>query len=189
MRRLVYYVAVTLDGFIAGPEGQTDFFATDAALLADLFGRYPETCPGHVRRALGIDGPARRFDTVIMGGRTHDVAVAAGLASGYPHLRQFVVTGRDFPEVEGLALVRADPVSVVQELKKQDGGDVWLCGGGCLAGQLRDQIDELQLKVYPISFGDGIRLFAGSFDPRPWRQVSSEQLPAGVRLVTFERPT
>ena len=68
MRRLTYLIGVTVDGFIAGPGDEIDFFPTPEPYLAHLATEYPETMPTHVRAALGIaDAPNRRWDTVVMG--------------------------------------------------------------------------------------------------------------------------
>ena len=124
MRRLVYYVATSIDGFIAADDGDASVFPTDPATLTALFAEYPETCPTHVRAALGVDAPPRHFDTVVMGRTTHQPALDAGLTSAYPHLRQFVVTHRDdLPEDPTVTAV-TDPVAVVRDLKGEDGLDV-----------------------------------------------------------------
>lgn len=164
MRKLIYYVAVSVDGFIADPGGGFDFFLNEGDHMAWIIDRYPETVPGHIRGPLGMaDTPARAFDTVVMGRATHQVAVDEGLASGYPHLRQYVVTHRpgDLPAEVGLSASDEDPVALVRRLKAEDSPlDIWLCGGGALAGALMDEIDEYRLKVNPVVLGDGIPLVA-----------------------------
>ncbi|UVE96547.1 dihydrofolate reductase family protein [Dietzia sp. B32] len=164
MRKLIYYVAVSIDGFIADPDGGFDVFPVEAANMPWLIEHYPETIPGHFRGSLGVTTtPHRAFDTVIMGRTTHQVAVDEGLASGYPHLRQYVVTHRpdELPAEEGLTASDEDPVTLVRRLKSEDSAlDVWLCGGGSLAGQLVDEIDEFRLKVNPVVLGAGIPLVA-----------------------------
>lgn len=187
MRDLVYYVATSIDGFIADPDGDFSAFGQDPATLAALFAMYPETCPAHAREALGITAPPRRFDTVIMGSRTHQPALDAGLTSAYPHLRQIVVTHRDVPDDPTVETADGDVAALIRDLKARPGANLWLCGGGDLAGQLVDEIDELQVKVNPVVLGAGIPLFSGLTSPRPWRHIESRSLPAGVVLSTYRR--
>jgi len=66
MRKLTYYVACTVDRFIAREDGSFDFFLTEGELLAS----FPETVPGHLRDALGVSGEGRWFDAVLMGRAT-----------------------------------------------------------------------------------------------------------------------
>lgn len=183
MRNLVYYVAVSADGFIADRNGDPSAIPTDPSTLAALFERYPETCPAHAREAFGVTSANRRFDTVVMGHRTYAPAVEVGLPGGaYPHLRQVVATHRDLP----LETMSGDVCAQVADLKRQAGADIWLCGGAELAGQLLDEIDEFQFKVNPVLLGDGIPVIGGP------RQVeltlaSTEPLPEGVVLNTYRR--
>lgn len=183
MRDLVYYVAVGLDGFIAGPDGGTSAFPTDPATLEALFERYPETCPAHAREALGVTAQRRRFDTVLMGRRTHEPALVAGLTSAYPHLRQIVVTHRDVPADPTVETWTGDIAARVADLKREPGGDIWLCGGAELATQLVEVIDEIQLKINPVVMGQGIPLFAGAAT-MPLELIDVERLPGGVALTT-----
>ncbi len=82
MRRLTYLIGVTVDGFIAGPEDEIDFFPTPAPYLQHLATEYPETMPTHVRGAVGLDDvPNRRWDTVIMGRGTYEPTLALGITS------------------------------------------------------------------------------------------------------------
>lgn len=186
MRHLVYYIATSFDGFIADAEGGTAAFPTHPETLAALFERYPETCPTHLRAALGITGEARRFDTVLMGARTHEPALDAGLTSAYPHLRQYVVTHRDLPADESVHPIRSGLHEAVTALKSEPGTDVWLCGGGHLAGQLIDLIDEIQLKINPVLLGDGVPLVRGA-RPSGFELTAAETLPGGVLLATYRR--
>ncbi|GGF44485.1 deaminase [Marmoricola endophyticus] len=184
-RRLAYYVAVSADGFIADPSGDFSMFPQDPQTLAALFADYPETCPAHVRDALGVTGAARRFDTVVMGARTHEPALDAGLTSAYPHLRQYVATTRSLPE-DPTVTATTDPLATVRALKAEDSDlDVWLCGGGHLAAQLVDEIDELHLKVNPVLLGAGIPLLGGA--ALPLTLVGSRELPGGVVLSRYAR--
>lgn len=188
MRDLVYYVAVTIDGFIAAPDGDAGFFPTEPETVAAQFARYPEACPAHLREAFGVDRPPARFDTVLMGASTYRPAREAGVVSPYPDLRQYVVTHGELPAAPALEAVSGDVAGFVRRLKSEPGRDIWLCGGGDLAGQLRDEIDEIQLKVNPVLAGAGIPLVAGGFAPSAWRHVATEVLPGGVPFHTYRRP-
>ena len=118
MRELVYYIATSIDGFIADPSGDFGSFPLDPRTLEALFQRYPETCPVHAREALGVTAATRRFDTVLMGRRTYQPAVDAGLTGGaYPHLRQIVAAHRTLPQAAGLQVMHGDLPAQVRELK------------------------------------------------------------------------
>ena len=177
MRSLIYHVAVSLDGFIAGPGGRTEDFLSEGDHIGWLLEELPETIPGHVRGAVGLaDVPPRRFDTVVMGRRTHQVAIDAGLTSGYPHLRQLVVTNS--PETlpdDPTVVTTDDPLGAVERLESEDSPhNIWLCGGGELAGRLLPLIDEVWLKINPVVLGAGVPLFGA---------VAGEQAPARTTLL------
>lgn len=187
MRKLVYYVATTLDGCIAAPDGGTDAFPMDASYLRQLGEEFPETFPTHARAALGIDAPGTHFDTVLMGRGTYEPALRLGITSPYAHLRQYVVSRSVSPGTDpAVTVVAGDPVPVVRRLKAEDTGrDIWLCGGGDLAGQLLGEIDELLLKLNPLVLGAGIPLFAAPPDPRHFVRVECRPLEAGVVLLRY----
>lgn len=185
MRELVYYVAVSLDGFIAGPAGETDAFLAEGDHMTALLDEFPETLPVHVTDALGIPAGTGRFDTVLMGRNTLAPALEIGVTSPYPHLRQVVATHSD----RGLApdlTVTGDPLRTVRELRRESGEDVWLCGGGQLAGSLLPEIDRLILKRNPVVFGSGVPLFGGTaYAPRPFDLVGTRAFDSGVVIEEY----
>lgn len=191
-RRLVYYVATTLDGFIAGPDGGdptgSGFFPVTEDLVGHVVEHYPETLPGPARAAMGVDGPGRAFDTVLEGRASYEVGLAAGLADAYPHLRHLVFSRTlgeaPDPRVE---VVRDDALGRVRQLKAEAGLDLWLVGGGTLAHALLPEIDRLVLKVNPAIIGSGVPLFAGPFSPQLFRPVDEVLLDGGVRVLTYDR--
>ena len=191
MRNLVYLVAVTLDGFIAGPDGQFDFLGFEGDSAAAILADWPETMPTQARGPLGVEGVAnRRFDTVVMGRGTYEPGLAIGVASPYPHLEQFVFsrTLADLDPAVTFVGGDTDPAAFVRDLKRRDGLDIWLCGGGTLAAQLVDEIDELILKVNPVMIGSGVPLFAAPFRPTPFRRADVRTFDTGVSFVTYQRP-
>ncbi|MFK0046025.1 dihydrofolate reductase family protein [Streptomyces sp. NPDC090741] len=186
MRTLTYYVGTTLDGFIAGPEGQFDFFPFEGDLAAALVAEYPETIPVHGRGPLGLDGVAnKRFDTVLMGRVTYEPGLAVGVTSPYPHLRQYVFSRTLAPLDPEVEVISTDPVEFVRGLKQQDGAGIWLCGGADLAGQLLGEIDELFVKRYPVVIGSGIPLFKSPFLPVGFTLTDSRVFDTGASITTF----
>lgn len=191
MRKLVYYVGASLDGYIAGPGGEFDFLPVSEQITAWICDRYPETVPTHVRPALGIeDAPNKTFDTVVMGRGSYEPGLAAGVKSPFAHLRQFVAS-TTIPDAEDppVTIVRADPLGVVRSLKEEEGQDIWLCGGGTLAGELLPEIDELIIKRYPVVAGAGIPMIRGNFEPTPFTPTTTESLDDGASITWLKRNT
>ncbi|WP_394615425.1 dihydrofolate reductase family protein [Lentzea sp. JNUCC 0626] len=186
MRKLVYYVAVTLDGFIAAEDGTFDGFIFEGDHMAGINAHYPDTVPTQFRAAVELaDAPNQHFDTVLMGRHTYQVP--GGLASPYAHLRQFVVTSADLDTPADVEVVREDVVGRVQALKAEDGLDIWLCGGGKLAATLLPEIDRLLLKIHPVVFGRGIPLFDGKADIRKFARTDATLFESGVSFMTYDR--
>jgi dihydrofolate reductase len=184
VRALVYFVAASVDGFIAGPDGAIDFFNSGPDLLTWMRDTYPETLPTAYREAAGVDAPNRRFDSVLMGRATYQPAIDAGITCPYAHLEQFVFS-RTLAPVDGVTVVNADPVAKVRELKAREGRDIWLCGGGDLAGQLAGEIDEIVVKLNPVLACDGVRLVARSFSAVRLELLPATPLPSGVLVLHY----
>ncbi|NQX36054.1 dihydrofolate reductase family protein [Herbiconiux sp. VKM Ac-2851] len=192
MRELTYYVAVSLDGFIAGPEGQFDAFPVEGDHMEAITERFPDTVPTDIAAASGIDQSGGRFDTVLMGWNTYAVGLAFGVTSPYRHLEQIVFTRTHLDEAQGgdvhPLFTDADPVDTVRELKQRDGRGIWLCGGGRLATALAGEIDRLVLKRNPVLLGAGIPLFEpGAYDPRQFDVVETTAFRSGVVLGEYVR--
>ena len=142
-RRLRYGVAVSLDGFIAGPKGDYDWIVMDPAI--DFAAMYKE------------------FDTAVMGRKTYEVITKMGGGHG-------AVTGMDETVVfsrtlrpathPGVRITREDPRKVVKALKAKPGKDIWLFGGGILFRYLLKAglVDSVEVAVIPVLLGDGIPL-------------------------------
>lgn len=187
MRELVYYVAVSLDGYIAGPEDQFDDFLVEGDHMAGINDEFADAIPTDIAAHLGIAQHGDRFGAVVMGANTHAVGLPA-MPSPYRHLEQVVFTHRSLEPGENLTITDAEPVQVVRGLKQRPGADIWLCGGANLATQLRGEIDRLVLKRQPLLFGGGIPLFApGDYAPLRWEHVRTRSFESGVNLTEYVR--
>ena len=138
MRRIRYSVAMSLDGFIAGPNGEFDWVKPDPDFdFAALF---------------------RQFDTIVAGRGTFEPMVAAGRTS-MPGMKTIVVSKtlrpEDHPDVTIVSGL--DPV---QALKAIPGKDIWLFGGGKLFRSLAEagMVDTVEVSIQPVILGSGIPL-------------------------------
>ncbi|MFJ2031586.1 dihydrofolate reductase family protein [Streptosporangium sp. NPDC087985] len=188
MRNLTYYVGMTIDGFIAAPDGNADFFPVTEDVVAFIVGEYPDALPSHVRAQMGIDAENRNFDVGIQGRLTYEPALEIGVTSPFSHLRQYVVSesiaGSPDPAVE---IVSGDPLAKVRELKAEDGRDIYLIGGARLAGTLLPEIDKLVIKLYPVVAGAGVPLFTAEFSPVHFDLADTRVLESGMVVLTYTR--
>ncbi|MFE7777800.1 dihydrofolate reductase family protein [Streptomyces sp. NPDC057445] len=168
MRKLTYFIACSIDGFIGDPSGDASsmFGFVDADYLEFLKTEYPETIPVQGRQAMGVqDAGNKHFDTLIQGRASYQLALDAGITSPYAQLREYV-TSRTLekspdPHVE---IISDDVVGKVRELKDEDSElGIYLCGGSQIAGELLDEIDELVIKTYPQVYGAGMPMFGTDF--------------------------
>ncbi len=190
MRSIIYHVATSVDGFIAGPG------ATPAETIAGFAASGP-----HVDEYLR---ELQEYDTVIMGRRTYEFGYAFGLEAGraaYPHMQNYVFS-RTMPEPESqddqFFLVRdapdesGDGLDRVRELRESRGSAIYLCGGGAFAGTLlrAGLIDRIKLKISPVVLGSGVRLFEFTDarpigDSRALKLIASKNYENGVALQTY----
>jgi len=193
MRELTYFVAVSLDGFIAGPGGRLDAFPAHGDHIDALFDDYSETLPAPLLATRGVRPSNRTFDTVIMGWNTYQVGRDHGLTSPYPHLRQLVCTRShsDLEVPEDVEVVTNDVQGRIARLKSEDASSgIWLCGGGVLAAVLFEQIDRLVLKRNPVVIGAGVPLFSGiGYAPRAFVLEDVRRFDSGVSMQRYVRAT
>ncbi|MGW0350504.1 dihydrofolate reductase family protein [Streptomyces anthocyanicus] len=192
MRKLTYFVACSIDGFIGGPDGDASFMVpfVDEEFFEFLKSEYPETLPTHGRRPLGIDDlPNKRFDTIVQGRASYDLALKEGVTSPYAHLREYVasrtLTESPDPNVE---IISTDLVGRVRELKAEDSAfGIYLCGGSAVAGELVDEVDELVVKTYPVVLGTGMPMFGSGFEVSAFVPDSVQTFGNGVVVRTYHR--
>ena len=170
MRRIVYGGATSLDMYLARRDDAVDWLRWSDE-LADV-----------------MTESWSRFDTVLMGRRTYEVAARSGQAAGYPGVANYVFsrTLLRAPH-EGVELVRSDPAPFVAGLKEQPGRDICLMGGGDLAKSFfeADLIDEVGFNVHPLLLGTGVPAFHALSRQVDLDLTSCRQFSNGCVLLSY----
>ena len=167
MRRLRYSVAMSLDGFIAGPRGEYDWIVLDPAFdFGALF---------------------RQFDTMLMGRLTFEVMRSRGQPPASMGMKAVVVSTTLESEAHpDVSIIRSGVPEAVAALKAQPGKDIWLSGGGVLFRSLLDAglVDAVELAVMPVLLGSGVGIVP---EGRRWplHLEKSESLPGGMLMLTY----
>ena len=149
-RRVRYSVAMSLDGYIAGPNGEYDWILMD-----------PD---------IDFKSIADEFDTLLIGRKTYEPMASGGEVKGWPEMKSYVFSTtlrpEDHPDV---TIIQSDAAKTVSELRAGSGKDIWLFGGGELFRNLHaaGQVDTIEIAVIPVLLGEGIPLA-----PPPLAQTS-----------------
>lgn len=175
MRKIVYSVAMSLDGYLAGPNGEADWIVMD-----------PE---------FDFAGLMARFDTLLMGRRTFEAAQAMGGGVAMPGVATVVVSRTLRPEDHpGLTIIAEDLGGAVSRLRAGSGKDIWLFGGGSLFRSLLDLglVDTIEVGVVPVLLGGGIPLLPARSQRTTLRLVSSKAYKAsgtvGLEYAVQQEP-
>jgi dihydrofolate reductase len=148
-RKVILYIAASLDGYIAEADGSIDFLTADTSPEVEAFDSYTQLM--------------ERIDTVILGRTTYDQVVNELAPDNYPYEEKtsYVVTHRPTAGNERLIFTAERPDQLIQRLKTEEGKDIWVVGGGQIIAPLvaADLIDEYVITTIPILLGKGIPLF------------------------------
>ncbi|MEP3225824.1 MAG: dihydrofolate reductase family protein [Parasphingorhabdus sp.] len=175
MQPIIYDVALSIDGFIAGPDGDVTQFAHEGPVVDDYNQRL------------------QNYACAIMGKQTYEFGYRFGMEAGsnpYPHLATYVFSETIMlPEKRAVEIVSGSDPDKLQQIRNEARGPIYLCGGGQFAGSLwaAGMIDIIRLKRAPILLGGGTPLFADA-DPGPaLRCVETKYYDDGYLFQEFHR--
>ena len=185
MRTLIVSEFVTLDGVMEAPGGEPSHPHT--GWVSDFF--QPEH-EGAYKEQEVFDA-----ESLLLGRVTYESFAGAWptyegrMADRMNSMPKHVVSStlRDL-EWNGATVLQGDPMEAVAALKAGDGGPIMVNGSATLVHGLLDHglVDELRLMVFPVTIGDGLRVFSASRDRKvTWRLDDTQAFPSGVRVETY----
>jgi dihydrofolate reductase len=168
MRKVILAVAVSLDGFIEGPNGEYDWCFTEPDYsLKEFF---------------------KRIDTIFVGRKTYEMSSEMeGGPPGFPKFKEYIFSNTLQKIKKGATLINGDIKTEVEKIKTEKGKDIWLFGGAGLTTSLMNLglVDELSLAVYPILLGAGKPLFSNIKHRIKLTLVDTKKYATGLVSLTY----
>ncbi len=169
MRKVVLQLAVSLDSFIEGPNGEYDWCMTD--------------------QDYGMSEFFKRIDSIFIGRRSYEMAQGMEDNSGWmPKVKEYVFSNTLKEVKEGASLISGNIKFAVEQIKKEPGKDIWLWGGADLTSALMNEglVDELILAVHPILLGSGKPLFSNIKGRVQLELLNSKQYDSGLMMLSYK---
>jgi len=169
MRKIILGLAVSLDGFIEGPNGEYDWCFTDQDYgLSDFF---------------------KRIDAIFMGRKSYELTQRMEGENSWTGMTTYVFSN-SLKEVKGenVKLISGDIETQISELRKQPGKDIWMFGGAELITTFvnNNWIDEYWLSVHPIILGGGKPLFQNITDRKKLTLIEQRIYETGLVSLRYQ---
>jgi dihydrofolate reductase len=164
-RRIIYFVATSLDGFVARTDGNVDWLFHD--------------------QDYGFTEFFENVETVVQGRKTYEQVLTFG---DYPYReKQNFVFSRTLTSCEHGEIVAEPVAEFTARLQKQTGNDIWLVGGGELAASFLSEglVDDVIVFVHPVLLGNGLRLSPGLTHDVSLKLVETESFDSGLVKLRY----
>ncbi len=174
-KKIVLYIATSLDGFIARKNGDVDWLPSDEDSLEDY----------------GYNDFYKTIGMVIMGNTTYKQILSFGK---FPYKGKdcFVFTkNKSKIKDENVTFVSRDVKEFIEQLNPKDNKDIWLVGGASIIDEFLkyDLIDEFIVTIIPILLGDGISLFKRKPDEKKLKLVDVKSFNNGLVQLFYKKGT
>ncbi len=165
MRKIILFIASSLDGFIAGEKGELDWLFTD--------------------QDYGYAEFLSSTDCALMGRKTYETAVKLG-DSPKEGRKWYIFTHTSEKNKENIKFI-SDPISFTKKLKQEKGKNIWFIGGSEVISLLMNAglIDEIILSIHPIILGKGIPLFKNIDKKINLKPVESTKFNTGLLQLHY----
>lgn len=173
MRKLILQLAISLDSFIEGPNGEYDWCFTD--------------------QDYGMTAFFERIDSVFYGRKSYELALSTAGSTegtgmpGFPKLKEYVFSTTLKEVKPDVILISSDIETEVKRIKNEPGKDIWLFGGASLTTSLMNLglVDEISLAVHPIILGSGKPLFSQITERMPLTLIDTKTYSSGLVSLTY----
>jgi dihydrofolate reductase len=174
-RKLIVYIAMTVDGYIAGKDHSLAFLDEANQSGEDY----------------GYETFIQSIDTIIVGRNTYNKVLTMGVPYVRPNIQTFVITSKPFEDTDGVIFYTQNVIELVEKLKAGNGKNIFCDGGAQLINTLLEHqlVDELIMFKMPVLLGDGIRLFQSIPTQQKLKLKHAEFFNSGViqEHYLFER--
>ena len=176
MRKIVYYVASSVDGYISGIGGDVSRFVYEGQAVEKYL------------------NDLKSFQTVIMGRNTYEFGYKFGVKPGdpspvYAHMKHYIFSNKlKFENQKTQVEIKKLVPEEIDRIKANSPTDIYLCGGGKFAGWLlaHEKIDILKVKLNPLIINRGIKLFEGVETTYLLHLIECEPFDNGMQIMTYE---
>jgi dihydrofolate reductase len=171
-RKLILYIAMSLDGYIAKPNDDLSFLATVEKEGEDY----------------GYADFVSKIDTVIMGRKTYDWVTKH---VDFPHADKdaFIITKTSRPNIGRTIFYNGDLRELVEKLKAKEGENIFCDGGAEIVNELlkHDLIDEFMISFIPVLVGNGTKLFKDGRPEQTLKLINVRTFDTGLTQLHYER--
>lgn len=174
MKKIILYIAASLDQRIAEPDGGIEWLS-EFPFIEELNHGYKEFIAS--------------IDTIVMGGRSWRELSNMDAMGAYTDKAVYVVSHQNWGEKKNIKFITENVIETISELRNQEGKDIWLFGGGELVSMLlaADLIDEMQITYIPVILGKGVPLFPKQPKESKWELSGSKQYVNGTIQVVYKK--
>lgn len=176
MRKIKLYIAASIDGYIADINGELDWLK-DYPINSDY--------------NYGYDDFFESVDSVIMGGKTFRDILNMDISYPYKEKTTYIVSHtNNFPtSIKNIEFISDKIAEKIFSLKRQNGKDIWLVGGGQLISMLinHNLVDEMKITYIPKLLGGGIPLFPKMTKETKWQLTNNQSYKNGVVSIEYQK--
>lgn len=173
MRKLILYIATSLDGYIAMPNDDISFLSIVEQEGEDY----------------GYSDFVKTIDAVIVGRKTYDKVISMGF--DFPHADKdaYIITRTPRPDIGNVKFYTGDIPTLVNKLKSVNGKNIFCDGGAEIVNELlkHNLIDEFIISVIPVLVGSGIKLFNDGRPEQKLELLSTKPFNKGLVQLHYKR--